>query len=157
MEEQQHPPVSQDLENFFNIAFDGATRAQIRQAAVWAKIATLCTFIGYGITLIVAFIGRPEYRIQTNGTEVTRTVTHTSIFGTLITVAIGTWINYFLYRFAVSSIRSIDSMDGVSANEGFNNLRTYFKILGICLIIALCFAALAVVIILASIGATKNN
>jgi len=156
MEEQQTPPVPQDLENFFNIAFDGPTRAQLRQAAVWAKISTLCAFIGYGIMLVVAFIGRPEYRIQTEGTRITSMASSASILGTLITVAAGAFINYFLYRFAVSSIRGIDSMDSVSTNQGFTNLRTYFKILGICLIIVLCFAVLGVLIFLASIGATNR-
>jgi len=152
MEEQQVPPVPQDLENFFNIAFDGATRAKLRQAAVWAKISTLCAFIGYGVVLIVAFIGRPEYTLQTEGTRVTSMVTTASILGTLVAVAAGAFINYFLYRFAVSSIRGIDSMDSVRTNQGFNNLRTYFKILGICLIIGLCFAVLGGLALLANIG-----
>jgi hypothetical protein len=148
MEEQQIPPVPQDLENFFNITFDGATRAQLRQAAVWAKISTLCAFIGYGVMLIVAFIGRPQYRLETEGTKLTTVATSASILGTLIAVAAGVFINYFLYRFAVSSIRGIDSMDSASTNQGFNNLRTYFKILGICIIICLCFAVLGGLVLL---------
>ncbi|HTI92121.1 MAG TPA: hypothetical protein VL727_16115 [Puia sp.] len=142
MEEQQISPVSQDLDNFFNIAFDGVTRAQLRQAAVWAKISTICAFIGYGVTLIVAFINQFS--------------TSASILGAFVVVALGSWVNYFLYRFAVSTIRGIDSMDSVKANEGFNNLRTYFKILGICLIIGLCLAALGVLGFLASLGAASR-
>lgn len=156
MEEQQIPPVPQDLENFFNIAFDGVTRAQLRQAAVWAKISTICAFIGYGVTLIVAFIGRPEVTLETEGANVTRTITSASILGTFITVAIGAFINYFLYRFAVSAIKGIDSMDSISTNQGFSSLRTYFKILGICLIIGLCFAALALLVFFAGLGAASR-
>ncbi|HXO75869.1 MAG TPA: hypothetical protein VN824_11550 [Puia sp.] len=142
MEEQQISPVSQDLDNFFNIAFDGVTRAQLRQAAVWAKISTICAFIGYGVSLISAVIVSYASSL--------------SILGTLVAVALGTWVNYFLYRFAVSTIRGIDSMDSVRANEGFNNLRTYFKILGICLIVGLCLAALAILGFLAGLGAVSR-
>jgi len=156
MEEQQIPPVPQDLENFFNIAFDSATRTHLRQAAVWAKISTICAFVGYGITLVVAFIGRPEVTLETEGASITRTISTTSILGTLIAVAAGTFINYFLYRFAVSSIKGIDSMDSVGTNQGFSNLRTYFKILGICLIIGLCFAALGLVVFFAGLGAASR-
>ena len=155
MEEQQIPPVPQDLENFFNITFDVVTRAQLRQAAVWAKVATLCAFIGYGVMLIVAFIS--PYMLQSEGAGVTTMATSASVFGTLIAVAAGVFINYFLYRFAVSSIRGIDSMDSVSTNQGFNNLRRYFKILGICLIIVLCFAVLGgLLLFFASFGARSR-
>lgn len=152
MEEQQISPVSQDLDNFFNITFDTATRTLLRQAAVWAKIATICAFIGYGVTLIVAFIGRPHYTLQSDESVVTTRATGAGILGAIITVAIGVFINYFLYRFAVSAIRGVDAMDSVRANEGFNSLRTYFKILGICLIIGLCFLLLALLVFFAGMG-----
>lgn len=156
MEEQQLSPVSQDLDNFFNISFDSTTRALLRQAAVWAKVSTICAFIGYGITLIVAFIGRPEYTLQNDDLSTTTRLTSSSILGTFISVAVGAFINYFLYRFAVASIRGVDSMDSVGANQGFNSLRTYFKILGICIIIGLCLMVLAFVIFLVSVGSTHR-
>lgn len=156
MEEQQISPVSQDLDNFFNITFDSATRTLLRQAAVWAKVTTLCAFIGYGITLIVAFIGRPNHVLEPDGSLVTTRATGTSILSAIITAAIGAFINYFLYRFSVSAIRGVDSMDSVKANEGFNSLRTYFKILGICIIIGLCFLVLALLVFLAGFGSATR-
>ena len=51
MEDKQIPPVNNELENFFNISFDEAARAQIKQAAVWAKVMTLCAFAGYDLTM----------------------------------------------------------------------------------------------------------
>ncbi|MBS1604138.1 MAG: hypothetical protein JST42_15835 [Bacteroidetes bacterium] len=154
MEEQQISPVSQDLDNFFNITFDTATRRILRQAAVWAKVATICAFSGYGVTLIIAFVGRPQYTLQSDGSFVTTRATGAGIFSAIITVAVGSFINYFLYRFAVAAIRGVDAMDSVRANEGFNNLRTYFKILGICIIIGLCFLALAVLVFFAGMGSS---
>jgi hypothetical protein len=152
MEDQQIPSTSNQLENFFNISFDTATRAQVKQAAVWAKIITMCAFIGYGIALIVAFFGKQVSSEELEGIRVSTIGRASTVISTLITVAIGTAINYFLYRFAVSTAKGMDSMDNMSTNEGFNSLRIYFKILGILLIIGLCFAALAVLIFLASYG-----
>lgn len=147
MENQQLPPESQSLDNFFNIAFDASLRAQIRQAAVWAKICTLSAFIGYGIALVVAFFGQYSPEIEAMEGNFVRT---TSVVSALVTTAFGTLINYFLYRFAVATIRGMDSMDNVKANQGFNSLRIYFKICGILLIIVLSLGALA--FLLAIIG-----
>lgn len=139
MENQQLPAESKSLDNFFNIAFDASLRAQIRQAAVWAKICTLSAFIGYAIALVVAFFGQYSPEIEAMEGNVVRT---TSIVSALVTTAIGAIINYFLYRFAVATAKGMDSMDNVRTNEGFNSLRIYFKIYGVILIIVLSLAAL---------------
>ena len=142
MEDQQLTPASNPLDNFFNIAFDSSTRTQVRQAALWAKICTLSAFAGYAIALVVAFFGRQEqrYTMSEEGLQVTSYARTGAIIGALITVAIGVFINYFLYRFAVSTARGMDSMDSIRTNDGFNNLRRYFKIYGVLLIIGLSIA-----------------
>jgi hypothetical protein len=54
MENTQLPTTHQP-DDIFGIAFDEATRVQIKQAAQWAKITALCAFIGYGVVLISLF------------------------------------------------------------------------------------------------------
>lgn len=130
MENQQTPNTSSSLDNFFNIAFDESTRSQVRKAAQWARIDALCTFISYGVSLIVTFFN--SY------------ASISSIIGAIISVGIGVWINYYLYHFATSAAKGMDAMDSIKTNEGFNSLRVYFKIFGIILIIALCFVALII-------------
>lgn len=153
MENQQLLPESPSLDNFFNIAFDASMRAQIRQAAVWAKICTLSAFVGYVIVLVVAFFGQYSPELESIEGNSLRTM---SVVSALISTAFGAIINYFLYRFAVATIRGMDSMDNVKTNEGFNNLRIYFKIYGIILIIVLSLAALAFVFaILMGLGRTQ--
>jgi hypothetical protein len=139
MDYQETPPASSPLDNFFNIAFDAALRAQVKQAAVWAKVCTLCAFIGYGIALVVAIFGQPDAGYVRAG----------SIAVVLITILIGGCINYFLYRFAVATARGMDTMDSIKTNEGFDNLRIYFKVTGILLIIGL---SLGTLIVLFAIG-----
>lgn len=142
MEDQQIPPVTNELENFFNISFDEAARAQIKQAAVWAKVMTLCAFAGYAVVLVVAIIGQSAYPADSEGLVVyARTGNMVTV---ILTVAFGVFINYFLYRFAVATAKGMDNMDNIKTNEGFNNLRRYFKIYGILIIIGLSFVVLGI-------------
>jgi hypothetical protein len=150
MEDQQIPPVTNPLENFFNISFDEAARTQIKQAAVWAKVITLCAFVGYAVVLVVAIFGQTAYQSTfTLDTEGVATYQQTSsMVGVVISIGLGVFINYFLYRFAVATAKGMDNMDNVKTNEGFNNLRRYFKIYGIIIIIALCFVVLGILLAL---------
>ncbi len=153
MEDQQIPPVSNQLENFFNISFDEATRAQIKQAAVWAKVITLCAFVGYAVVLVVAIFGQPAYSADVEGAELGGYVRTSNMVGVILSVGLGVFINYFLYRFAVATAKGMDNMDTLKTNEGFNSLRRYFKIYGILIIICLCFLVLALLIgLLAGLG-----
>ena len=152
MEDQQTLPPANALDNFFNIALDAGTRAQIKQAAVWAKISALCTFIGYGVALLVAIVGPGTFSNDSEqGARINAAVRAGNILGVLVTIAIGAIVNYFLYRFAVSTARGMDSMDTIKTNEGFNNLRIYFRITGILLIVLLSIAVLAVLILTAGL------
>ncbi|HLI94323.1 MAG TPA: hypothetical protein VKU83_11955 [Puia sp.] len=142
-------------DNFFSVAFDAAARAQVKQAAVWAKVCTLCAFAGYGLELIVAIFARPDYTTETQGLRIGAFLKMGNIFGVIIASAIGVIINYFLYRFAVVTARGMDSMDIGKTNEGFNNLRVYFKIYGILLIVALSLGAL-VLLVAIGVGLSKR-
>lgn len=152
MEEQHTPSESNALENFFNISFDAAIRAQIRQAAVWAKICALCAFIGYAISLIVAIFGQTPSLDSSGAAGANSLLRAGTIGGVLLSILIGGLINYFLYRFAVATIRGLDGMDSTQTNEGFNNLRLYFKICGILLIIVFSFVLLWVLVLSAGLA-----
>jgi hypothetical protein len=153
MEDQQIPPVTNQLENFFNISFDEATRAQIKQAASWAKVITLCAFAGYAVVLVVAIFGQTAYSADVDGAGLGGYVRTGNMVGVILSVALGVFINYFLYRFAVATAKGMDNMDTLKTNEGFNSLRRYFKIYGILIIICLSFLVLALLIgLLAGFG-----
>jgi hypothetical protein len=152
MEDQQIPSASSPLDNFFNISFDDAVRSQVRGAASWAKICALCAFIGAGVGLIVAFFGVSGATVGTENIRVNSFARVGMILGALISAAISVFINYWLYRFATSTTKGMDAMDSVKTNEGLNSLRTYFRILGVILIIVLSLFALGVLIGLLSLG-----
>jgi hypothetical protein len=154
--ENQVPPPSEtgtDLDNFFHLSFDMVGLDTLRQLSLWAKIISLCAFIGYVFSLATVFFGHPKSSPlddeQSTAVAVTRTA---NILITFLAVIIGAAINYFLYRFAVGIDRGVRSMDALKVNEGFNSLRIYFKILGIILIIVLVIIVLAILIVLAGMA-----
>jgi uncharacterized membrane protein SpoIIM required for sporulation len=130
--------------SFLKVTFDDNAREQLKTIALWAKICALCAFVSYAIALIVAFFGRTR-TAAFGGDEnavVTSTAKVTAIAGAIISAAIGFAINYFLYRFATDTKKGLDGIDQVKLNEGLVNLKTYFKILGIILLIALIICGL---------------
>ncbi len=142
--ENQTPLVESgnDLDNFFNLSFDTIGIDTLRQASLWAKIISICSFVGYIFSLVSAFFAEPKIPTAYENSAAFSVVRTTTVISTIFVVIIGAVINYFLYRFAVGVDRGVKSMDTIKVNEGFNSLRTYFKILGILLIIALAIIVL---------------
>jgi hypothetical protein len=140
--------------SFLKVTFDDNAREQLKTIALWAKICAICAFISYAIALIVAFLGRT--RTTTYGDEnavVASTTKAAAIAGAVISAVIGYAINYFLYRFATDTKQGLDGIDQVKLNEGLLNLKTYFKILGIILLIVLIICGLIILVgIFGSVG-----
>lgn len=157
MEDQQTLPASGPLDNIFDISFDTALRASIKQAAVWAKVCALCAFIGYAIALVVAIFGRQDYVTETEGFQVGNLLRAGNLAFVLISTLIGVVINYFLFRFATATARGMDAMDSIQTNQGFEHLRIYFKILGILLIIVFAIAALFILFAIIGLGLSGRS
>lgn len=154
MENQQITSVDNPLDNFFDIALDGPIRSQIKRAAVWAKVSALCSFIGYLILFATTILGlRKISGDMENGMPIIG-FGFGNIIGMLIMMAIAIIVNYFLYRFAASTARGMDSMDSIATNRGFNSLRIYFRIVGILIIVGLSIFVLF--IFFAIIGAATR-
>lgn len=124
-------------DNLFNISVEDGARDLLLTAATWARIVAIVGFISAGISVIDAFIGQPG----ANSTAVAGGVLITLIF-----VAISVALNIFLFRFATNMIASLGNRSQVQFNEGVSNLRTYFKFMGILIIIVL---AIMLIVILA--------
>lgn len=141
MEEQNQ------LDNFFNISFDGAARNHMKQIAMWAKICALCAFVSYAVSLALALFGHKDFSAEAEGFSFGFYVrAGNSIIGVLITIIIGGIMNYFLFKFSVAASQGVESMDSGKLNEGLNSLRTYYKIYGILVIIALGIVALGIIV-----------
>ena len=65
------------------------------------------------------------------------------IFG----IVIGLLINYFLYKFANLTRKGVNGMSQTDLNAGFYNLKIYFVIISVLVIIGLAFLLLFLVAI----------
>lgn len=139
-----------DTDNIFNISFDGVGLDHLKQLSLWAKVTSICAFIGYICTLITAFFGHPGAagQAEENSAAIGITLRASGVLGAFLVVVIGGAINYFLYRFAVAVGQGVQSMDALKVNSGFDSLRLYFKIIGILLIIVLSILVLALLVTL---------
>ncbi|HXD78538.1 MAG TPA: hypothetical protein VN616_12060 [Puia sp.] len=138
-----------DADNIFNISFDGVGLDHLRQLSLWAKVTSICAFIGYICTLITAFFGHPAAgQADENSAAIGVTLRASGVLGAFLVVIIGGAINYFLYRFAVAVGQGVQSMNALKVNSGFDSLRLYFKIIGILLIIGLSILVLALLVAL---------
>ncbi|HTQ28764.1 MAG TPA: hypothetical protein VMI35_11570 [Puia sp.] len=143
------------LEKFFDISFDNSSREHIKTIATWARIMAICAFAGYVLVLIVAFFGklkRTEIIDAEGYTRITTSSRAGTILATLIAVAIGSLLNYFLYRFSVAAKEGVTGMNQLKLNEGLGELKTYFKILGILLIIGLSAFVIAILFAILATG-----
>lgn len=138
------------LDNIFNLGFDDSGRDYLTTIALWARICSICAFIGYAVALFAAFFGKarlPDNEVSGLAASFGR---GSLIAGALISAIIGGAINYFLYRFGADAKDGLANMDQIKLNEGLMNLKTYFKILGILLLIILIICGLALVIVILS-------
>jgi NADH:ubiquinone oxidoreductase subunit 5 (subunit L)/multisubunit Na+/H+ antiporter MnhA subunit len=132
------------LDRIFNLIFDNTARDHIKTMALWARICAICAFVGYIFTLIESIFGKSKYsEVDTEGFASSAAFTRVgNIIGALVVITLGSIINYFLYQFAASANRGVKNMDQLKLNEGLRSLKTYFKILGVLLLIVLVFVGL---------------
>ncbi|AXY78272.1 hypothetical protein D3H65_31630 [Paraflavitalea soli] len=122
-------------DNLFNLSIEGAARELLQTAATWARIIAIVGFISGGLSLIGLIFGSPQANAA---------VAASSTLISLPFIALGVIINVFLFKFATNILGSLANMSQVQFNEGINNLRTYFKIIGILIIIGLSLVVLIV-------------
>ena len=134
-EQTESEPVT-DLDNFYQISFDGVSRDQLKQIALWARICSITGLIGYLIQLYDWLFGHSRLGSNFGG----------GVLGTLFNISLiggGGVVNYFLYRFAASVSRGVQNTDALYVNHGFNSLRLYFRLAGILVIGMICLVVIA--------------
>jgi hypothetical protein len=128
---------------FNDIEFDLPARNHIRSMAGWAMIIVASSVIGYVISLIQVFRMSGQTVARTEGFNFPMTMGSSGIGSTIISVAVGLLINYFLYRFASQARTGVDGLNQQHLNQSFNNLKTYFMATSIIIIIVFIIALLA--------------
>ena len=125
---------SNQPENFFNLGVDAHAHDYLKDAANWAKVIAIVAFVSAGLSIFSAFLGK-------SGVSTAMSIAAAVIFS-LVVAGISIAINLFLLKFAQNTASALTIKNQEQFNEGINNLRIYFKILGIIIIIVLSLLVL---------------
>ncbi len=133
---------------FNDLEFDNVARTHIRSMAQWAMVIAVLAVVGYVISLIQAFSAPdlPTFTRSEGFGDIFMGLESQSIPFTILSVAIGLLLNYFLYRFASQAKKAIDTRNGTELGQSFNSLKAYFMIYSILIIIVFVIVLLALAV-----------
>jgi len=132
--------------NLFNdLSFDHTAKMHIRSIASWAMTVVVVAVIGYVISVFNTFA---ETSLSSSDSLYNQIMysEDTAKIMSLVFVAIGLITNFFLYRFASQARSGLDSLNQQQLSKSFGNLRTYFMILSIILVIVFVVVVLGIVL-----------
>ncbi|WP_448702008.1 hypothetical protein ACFGVR_06975 [Mucilaginibacter sp. AW1-3] len=121
--------------------------SDLKKAAKWAKFLAIVGFVFTGLIAISAFsvgaIMSSVAQFTPMGAALTAMSTMLTIIY-LIIAAVLFMINLFLYQFATRAIRAIESSDSGLMDGGMHRLQSFFKAMGIIMIIYLALIVLII-------------
>jgi hypothetical protein len=125
------------LELSDKLSFDFNAREHLRSIASWAKIIVITSVIGYLFSLIQVFFTEPPKAPRaTEGFDSTLPIeAASSPVWTIVSIAIGLVVNFFLFRFAAQTRIALTKYDQKELGAGFNNLKNYFIIVSIMVLV----------------------
>jgi uncharacterized membrane protein YjgN (DUF898 family) len=126
----------------FDLSITESCKDHLRKIASWSLIIVICAVIGYIITLFKAFQPR-TLRTGLEGFSVQET-TGTGIGSAILAIVVGLLVNYFLFQFSNKIKKGIGGMSRTDLNAGFYNLKMYFIIVGVLIIIMFVLALLVI-------------
>ena len=141
--EQQNSDLFSD-----EIKIDETGKNHILGLASWAMLIVIVSVLGYVLDLLDAFTGRNEAAVQSEGFGVYFKTGGNSIGGAILSLLIGLLINFFLFRFAKQSRSGITALNQDELNRSFRNLKIYFIIGSILMIIVSLIVLIGVFAIL---------
>lgn len=136
MQEQQN-----DLFGSINIDLQG--KQTLASIASWAMICVVTAVIGYVLTVIGLFTKPTTVTVRSEGFSSYLKMGGDDMVATVISIAIGLLMNYFLYRFATMLKTSLPANSEEQLSGSFRNLRYYFIVWTILLILILLIVLIA--------------
>ena len=136
--------------SLFDLSFDENVKQNLKGAATWGGIAAIVSLIGSVLGLVNYFVEKgKESRYGGNSLEemqIQQAANTGGLVSVVITLIIGIILFYFLNKFSRSAKAGVDTNDHYLINEGLGSLSTYFKFIGVLLIIILVLFALGILI-----------
>jgi magnesium-transporting ATPase (P-type) len=134
-------------QSIFEMGFDEQVRQELKGAATWGGFAAIVSLSGSILSMVAYFIVKPKvgkYGINSNQeAEITQFANTSGFVSAVFTLIIGVILFYLLNKFSRSAKNGLANNDNYFINEGLGSLSSYFKFIGVLLIIVLVLAGLA--------------
>ncbi|HZJ61228.1 MAG TPA: hypothetical protein VFD24_13145 [Chitinophagaceae bacterium] len=133
--------MEQNTDNsLFDLSIDETAKDHLRRICSWTLVIVITAVIGYVVAIVKAFTPKAQV-VQSEGFGVSLN-TGQGIGSVIFGIIIGLLVNYFLYQFANLTKKGINGMSQTDLNAGFYNLKIYFVIISVLVIIVLAFVLL---------------
>jgi small-conductance mechanosensitive channel len=137
--------------SLFDLSIDETAKDHLRKICSWTMIIVIIAVIGYVVAIIKALMPKTQ-AIQSEGFGVSVS-TGQNLGSVIFGIIIGLLINYFLYQFSKLTKKGVDGMSQTDLDAGFYNLKIYFVIISVLVIIILAFLLLFLVTVGANAAA----
>ena len=130
-------------QSIFNLKIDSTARQHLLVMASWAMIIFITALIKYVFSIIEYINLKNQLDYHAGGVYMSSR--GSTLFGVIFTIIIGLLINYFLFQFSSLTKKGINNLSQADLNRGLSNLKAFFNIIGVLMIIFLAFAALGII------------
>jgi hypothetical protein len=131
---------------FSELEYDPMAKSYIGSMASWALIAGICSLISLCISIYEAYRPREIFVRRTEGFGGFEMVSNAAIGSGIISIIITLVINVILIRFAVTARRQLENGNAMGLGQSFGNLKAYFMIISILVILAMTLIFLALLV-----------
>ena len=133
--------------SLFDISFDENVKQNLKEAATWGGIAAIASLIGSILGLVNYFVQKGKIDRYGGGNVEAQEVANAGGFVSVaISLIIGICLFVFLNKFSRKSKSGVDAGDPHLINEGLGSLSTYFKFIGVLVIIMIVLVGLGMLI-----------
>lgn len=145
----------QNEHSLFDMQYDEQLKQQMKSAASMAGISAILSLVGSVLSFINYFVMQSRIRSTFSaegfgGIQYRDTSSGGNLFSAVLSLVLAIFMFYFLSQYARLSKAGLEGGDTFQIGDGLAKLSTYFKIIGVVLIIALVFMFLAILIALAA-------
>lgn len=137
-------------QSLFEINYDENIKQQMKGAAQWGGLAAIVSIIGSGLGVVGYFVEKQKGSSITytgyNDYQVQKAADTGGFVSVVISLIIGIVLFYFLNKFSRSVKKGLETNDNYFINEGLGSLSSYFKVIGILLIVVIVLVGLAALI-----------
>jgi hypothetical protein len=143
----------EETASLFSLTIDPSSKAHLSETAKWARFLAIVGFVFILFMVIVGVYSSltiSRYEDMFSGYNGRRTFIESLGVGVAITYIIIAAVAFFpflfMLRFANEMRRALSSNNQTALNASFQNLKVYFRYLGIILIVCLVMMALSLLI-----------